>query len=223
MRSTTTTTALVTQRMPLKDRDRLVTLFSETYGKIVAIARGTQNMNSRRAPHLDVATLAHFELMLYDDRPAEIVSCSPKNAYMRMKANLPATMTALSMLSKLNSSTADHMPIPGIFPLITNIFSWLDEKESMNKSELNYLMMIFDVKLSTLIGIFPYDELFTNIQETPFKKLMTDIPEQIALTRILDAFSMIQQEARVKPRGSLGQLRARRALYQVDQNLQSQQ
>lgn len=53
------TDAFVLKRRSLKDMDEQIILFTEEYGKLATIAKGTRKITSRRLPHIQTGNFLH--------------------------------------------------------------------------------------------------------------------------------------------------------------------
>ena len=62
------TEAIVLRKRSLLNKDLLVSLFSESFGKITVIAKGVKKLTSRRAPHLETFNLINVQLNKKGDK-----------------------------------------------------------------------------------------------------------------------------------------------------------
>ncbi|MDQ7030318.1 MAG: DNA repair protein RecO [Ardenticatenia bacterium] len=87
------TEAIVLGRRDWGEADRLMTLFSPTYGKLRAVAPGARKPLTRKSGHVELFTRGHF--VLAKGRTFDKITQAHTEAYyIRLRANLKAVAQA---------------------------------------------------------------------------------------------------------------------------------
>src|SRR5690606_7475011 len=85
MAGTYLTSGIVLRRRDYKEFDRLYTLYTEDYGKIEAIARGSRKITSKLAGHLEPMSYSSF--MLATGRAFDVLATSVRISSFKFPHN----------------------------------------------------------------------------------------------------------------------------------------
>jgi len=164
---TKNTLGLILRNEIYRDGDCIVTFFTQQEGKYRAMAHGAARIRSRRLGHLDMGTISCIEFRESSaaDFMPSITACKNHLSYQKIKLDLSKNSLMLTLLAAVEKALPLSMPVPGLWSLMKIIFGWLEEKDSINRQELMYVPLIFEIKLHTLLGNFPP---FSEIQKKPF-------------------------------------------------------
>lgn len=142
---------IVLRAMRLGEADRIVTFFTQTHGRVRAVAKGIRKSKSRFGGRLDAFT--HVELLLYKGRSdldivtqADILS-RPR----RIRADYPAFCAASAMADAVDRTTPERERNPRAFLLLRSGLQTLEE----GASDPPLLAYAFLAKLSAMGGIHP--------------------------------------------------------------------
>ncbi len=111
------TEGIVLKRRNFGEADRIITLFSKHYGKIVALARGVRRITSRRAASLEPATQAVF--FFARGKTWDILTQAQLiNSFAAARRNLARVTQTYQILEVTDLLTRDHQPHPEIYDLL---------------------------------------------------------------------------------------------------------
>jgi DNA repair protein RecO (recombination protein O) len=151
---TYTTSASVLYNSPFREYDKLVTLYSETHGKITALARGTLKIKSKLAGHLE--PLVHSSLMIAHGRTFDIIaqSCA-ENIFSAIRWNFLKTVTAHVALEAVNACTHEGLEDELIFNHLHSFLLALEHTELNESGMARQMAGMFLYKLLKLLGHEP--------------------------------------------------------------------
>lgn len=144
------TQGIILQKYDIFEQDRSYTLFTESHGKIRAIAKGARKITSRRASHLEFLNLCHFQLYEVNSNKILITQCQTLETYQKIKKDLQWLSAASYIAEITNKLIYEHQQNEDIFELLKNALRLLNEKQP-------YTMIVsaFTTKLLTLLGLLP--------------------------------------------------------------------
>jgi DNA repair protein RecO (recombination protein O) len=134
------------------EADRIVTLFGRDQGKIKGIAKGAKNSRRRFVNVLEPFTLGRFQVSRKN--PAALCLIEEGTAlshYPRIRANLTASLVASYFLDLVDLLTVEGKSHPGIFTLLQDYLTFLDNQERMARK----LIPFFELALLKASGYEP--------------------------------------------------------------------
>jgi DNA repair protein RecO (recombination protein O) len=142
---------IVLRAMKLGEADRIVTFFTQSHGRVRAVAKGIRKSKSRFGGRLDAFT--HVDLMLYKSRgdldivtSAEIIG-RPK----RLRADYPSFCAASAMADAVDRTTPERDRNARTFLLLRSGLQALEE----GATDPALLAYAFLAKLSSMAGLHP--------------------------------------------------------------------
>jgi len=149
------THALVIRRRDHADADRVLTLYSPTYGRLEVIAKGVRKPSSRKAGHLE--PFAHTSLLLAEARTWPIVTeAVTVEAFRHLREDLDAISRAgylSELLDAFAESDDDHRPL---WDLALSTLRELEASAAgLNDIDRNVLVAWFLLHLLDLAGFQP--------------------------------------------------------------------
>ncbi|MFH1362313.1 MAG: DNA repair protein RecO [bacterium] len=111
------TCAISIKTAPFAEADKLVTLFTERYGKVKAIAKGARRIPSRLGGRVETFTFADY--FIVSGRSLDIITEAEVKEtfqFIREKENLLAA--AIYMIKLVDSGTVLGQPNPELFDLL---------------------------------------------------------------------------------------------------------
>lgn len=105
---------IVLKRVNYGEADRIITLFSREHGKIAVVAKGIRKLTSRKAPHLELFSLAKIYLIVGHNLPI-VTEASTLTDYTHLKTGLQRAKHAFHLLEVLDQLLAEEEPHPEIF------------------------------------------------------------------------------------------------------------
>lgn len=129
MAGTYLTNGVVLKRRDYRESDRLLTLYTEEYGKVEAVARGVKKSTSKLAGHLEPFSFSSF--MLARGRVFDIVATSVKRSSFRLPHNdLVAFALASSFFESVDRLTRPHQKDRALFHLLIEFLAVLEDSPS---------------------------------------------------------------------------------------------
>lgn len=134
------TKGIILKRTNLGEADRILTIYTDRYGKVKAIAKGVRKTLSKLAGHLEPFCLVNLSIAegrnLDIVTDAEIVKC-----FIKLRNRLKTTNIAYYLAEIIDKMTAENEAHPEIFELLEEVLENLDNGQ--NKLLLAYFEMNF--------------------------------------------------------------------------------
>lgn len=101
------TEAVILKQMPLGEADRILTMFTPSFGKVRAVAKGVRKPTSRMGGSVEPLTRAN--MLLSKGNELDIVSQSePIDAYLAVRGDLEKTSTSFYMAELIDAFTTEQ-------------------------------------------------------------------------------------------------------------------
>jgi len=143
------TQAIVIGHTEFGEADRIIKLFTLEKGKITAIAKGIRKIRSRKAGHLEPFT--RVDLFLAKGRNLDIITqAETVDAYIGLRDDLQRIAYAAYVMEVLDRFTYEEGQNVGIFKLLANTLSRLE-----NRSNLETVVHYYEIRLLDLLGFRP--------------------------------------------------------------------
>ena len=127
MAKTFNSEGIVLKRINYADADRIVTIYTKKFGKVVAIAKGARKTNSRKKGGLEPGTLSDFHFV--NGKGMYIVTqTSIINGFSHTQKNLTSITQTFQLLEIIDLLTAEEEPNESVY---------LTLLESLNIMETN--------------------------------------------------------------------------------------
>lgn len=124
------TQGLILKHQDYREADRLITIYSREYGKIIALARGARKISSKLAGSLEPFMLADF--MLARGRHFDtIASLEVIKNFRLLKKSLGKIYLADYFSTVISNSSKGRQWDPRIFELLQEVFFWLETEFSI--------------------------------------------------------------------------------------------
>jgi len=142
------TRGIVIKRTNLGEADRILTIFTEKFGKIKAVAKGARKTLSKLAGNLELFCLDEF--LIAEGRNLDIVAgAEVRKCYFNLRNDLRGTQIAFYLAEIIDKMTEEKEPHPEIFDLIENTL------ENINSHENNILISYFEINFLSESGFNP--------------------------------------------------------------------
>lgn len=159
MSHTYTSEAIVLSTKSYGEADKLITLFSKSFGKLTLIAKGIKRLKSRKRGSLEVFSavkfFAHKTKWLPILTEVEIV-----NNFSELRKDLKKVSVAYFLLEVVSRTTRDEERHEEIYTLLMDTLKKL-EKEN----KLKNLRREFSLQLMHLQGFIPQNQFVPNPDE----------------------------------------------------------
>lgn len=186
-------TALILHIEPHRDKDRIVTLFSEEHGIIRIFAKGVTSIRSRRGFHLDLFNLVTMQLEqtgvhAHSLRPRYLREVSTANPHSDLKKSLPHFGAACTIASFLMRILPYDTPQTELFTLTKTGFMALNEDDEPRGMLFSYFK-----ETMQLLGYLPKNLPEEKVREVLWQRL-TELDPQFTLNarRTLGIFSKFE-------------------------------
>lgn len=147
--SLTKTEAIVLKTMNYRDKSKIVTLYTESHGKIKAIAKGVRDVKTRWGGVLQ--PMAYISTLLYykENRGLQLISGAEYvTAFRDLFKSTDKMNIGFRLIELLDKTTAENHEIKGLFKLLTSTLSYLNDA---TKNYVN-LLFNFEFRLAKLLG-----------------------------------------------------------------------
>jgi len=143
------TKGIVLKRKDVGEADKIITVFSDRYGKIIARAKGVRKILSKNGGSIELFILADF--VFAEGKNFDIlVGASIINSFKNIRNNLKKTAIAYYFVELVDKLTSEKEGSNKIFGLLLESFSFLDSKK-----EKLLIYPYFELNLLSYLGYFP--------------------------------------------------------------------
>lgn len=144
------TKGIIIKRRDFNEADRMITLYTEDFGKLEVKAQGVRRITSRRAPHIEL--LNYTEVSLYKGSSVTVlVEAQLINSFSEVKNNLNKVGFAYHICELIDGLCPEGELQPQIFSLLKNT---LNELALTQGEELLFIVHDFEIQLLTLLGFW---------------------------------------------------------------------
>jgi len=153
MESTKKTKAIVLRREPFNENDSRVFVYTQYFGKLSLIARGTQKLSSKLVAHIEPLNLC--EVMIIKGRQYDYLgSCISEDVFSGIKNDYNKSKVAGESARIIDGIVKGEEKDEQIFLMLNKFLEILNNNE-MNNSQLILLKNVFVLKLVSLLGYQP--------------------------------------------------------------------
>ena len=144
------TEAIIVRRTDFGEADRIVTLYTASYGKVRAVARGARRPRSKLGGSLEL--FSHTEAQLARGRDLDIITQAEiVRAYHHLRDDLWRTSLACYAAELVDRLNEVQQPNPPLFALLLDTLGYLDEGGPAEA----LVMRRFETQLLGLLGYLP--------------------------------------------------------------------
>lgn len=140
-------TGIVIKEVTYKDNDKIITILTDSLGKISCMAKGSKKTNS--------PLLASSQYLVYSEFVLNkgshfyyVNSTSVINTFYKLRTDLDKLEFAFDMTKILNNITDENQETKSILKLFLNTLYLLQEEKKQSK----FLINIFKIKMLSLMG-----------------------------------------------------------------------
>lgn len=143
------TEALVLRRSDFGEADRLLTVFTPSYGKIRLVAKGARKPTSRKSGHVEL--FSHGQYMVAVGRELDILTQAETiEPFLALRSDLLRTTYAYYVAELADAFTAERDENRHIFDLVRDAFGWLCTSDN-----LSLVARYYELHLLGLAGFQP--------------------------------------------------------------------
>lgn len=151
MRTSHKTTAIVLNTLDYGESDRILTVYTEDFGKLKGIAKGARRSWKRFSNALEPFSLSHVIFSRKDHNSMVLIeSCDVINHHSGIRENLDKTLFSSYLLELTDKFTREGKRDESLFQLL-HTFLWMIDTGSQTEE----LIRFFEIRLLKLAGYEP--------------------------------------------------------------------
>lgn len=140
---------IVLRRQDFGEADRLLTLYTQDFGKIRVIAKGARKPHSRKAGHVEL--FMRSKMLFATGRNIDLLTqVELQEAYRPLREDLVRVTYASHVVELLDRFTAENDNHPELFQLLADALGWLVETR-----DLMLTARYYELRLLSLVGYEP--------------------------------------------------------------------
>lgn len=156
------TSGIILINTPFREHDKLVNIYTQDYGKVTTLARGTLKIKSKLCGHIE--PMVFTNVMIANGRHFDILAQSTAHdVFSNVRRDLKKTIFAQVALESVNTLTKHDLKDPAVFRHLVSFLRFLDTENDENYLALGrknqqyiiYLAYIFLFRLIGLLGHAP--------------------------------------------------------------------
>jgi DNA repair protein RecO (recombination protein O) len=141
MERTYSSEAIVLKNREIGEADKLVTLFTRRFGKVVALARGVRKITSRRSGSLEPATQGIF-FFAHGKTWDILTQVQLINSFAAARRHLARVTQVYQLLEVVDLLTREHQPHPEIYDLIVATLVQLNQPGQRRRLLVNNIRQL---------------------------------------------------------------------------------
>lgn len=142
------TEGIVIKRRNIGEADKLLTVVTPSFGKIIIKASGVRRINSRRSPHVELLNHAYFTLYKASGMPT-LIEAQTIEAFSPIKDDLSKVGLAYHLCELVDGLCPENQENRHVFSLIRHALLQL----SQELGEVS--LRDFEIDLLTHLGFYP--------------------------------------------------------------------
>lgn len=138
-----------------REVDRVVTIFTDRYGKLDAIARGVRKITSKLAGHLE--PLSYSSFMFANGKTFDVLASSVKQSSFRLPhSDLVGFALASYFFEVVNALTRPRLPDRRVFRLCVSYLHELEHEESDEHAPSFQRLLLTEYYVGQLLDAFGF-------------------------------------------------------------------
>ena len=151
------TEGIILARRNFGEADRILTIYTKDFGKVVALAKGVRRPRSRKGGHVELGNWC--KVFIARGKNLDLLTeVELKKAFGIENFSPEKANKIYHLLELTNQMTAEKQKNPGVFILLVNFLKKISKDE-----DFNLISVSFKVKLLSLLGFFSARNI-TNIK-----------------------------------------------------------
>jgi len=162
------TFGIVLNQRNYSEADRLLTIFTKTYGRLSLLAKSVRKPSSRKRGHLELFSLV--KIMVIKTKGLDLISeAEAVNNFSHLRQNLNRIRIAYLFCELVNQLTAENQENESVYDLLLNSLIQLNSPVASRD-----LIISFEKKLLELLGF----GLPTKLDRTSLENYISGITEK---------------------------------------------
>lgn len=129
------TAGIVIKKTDIGEADRILTIFTQDFGKIDALARGIRKLEAKLLGHSELFCQSHFMLSPGTFKPILTGAFTTRN-FVSLRSDFNKLNTAFRVAKALDEAIAGPQKEPAIWNLALSVFSELDSSPSLSAEKI---------------------------------------------------------------------------------------
>ncbi len=174
---------IVLKRVNYNETDKIISIYTKEYGKILLLAKGVRKINSRKAPHLEPFSL--IKAFVAKGKTWDIITeVETVSGYFRLRKDLKRIAYAYQIAEIIDRLCLEQEVSQVIFEQVKKIFDIIDKN---NYPEIKIYLDLFYLNLLWELGYLPRENTLTSSAlETYLQQIME---KKIRSKALLDRLS----------------------------------
>ncbi|MEW6607673.1 MAG: DNA repair protein RecO [bacterium] len=145
------TKGIVLRNQDLGEADKIITLFTEKFGKLKGVAKGVRKTTSKFGSSVEIFTCADYLLYGKEGKDLDIITQAQIiHSFKEIREDLSKITTGSFIIELVDTLVAGREKDPLLFSLILQTLTWLkDEQNEM-------IIPAFTLKIMTIAGLKPH-------------------------------------------------------------------
>jgi len=146
------TEAIVLKSFDFRETSRIVTFFTQNYGKVKGILKGIRKDSKKFGSSVDKFSLNDIVFYHHRNSDLHLVSqCDLKNYFFPIRQDLKRTLAASYILELVDAIMPVEEPNEDVYRMMLEYFASLESEQDISK-----LVHIFQIKILLLSGFRPH-------------------------------------------------------------------
>ena len=147
---------VVIKRSNFGEADRIITLFTQSHGKVTVIARGVRKPTSKRAGSIELFNLIKASFIKGRGELDTLGEVQSLETFPSWRKHLGRVNIAYQLVEIIDKITPDHQPHPKVFAMLLKFLS------EIGNLKIDWELEIGNWKLQILqdLGYWPEDKIF---------------------------------------------------------------
>jgi DNA repair protein RecO (recombination protein O) len=138
------TEGVVLRRSDLGETDRILTLYTQHYGKIRIAAKGVRKPTSHKAGHVELFT--RVDVLVARGRTLDVLTQAQMlDAFLPLRGGLVETTYAAHIVELLDAFTEEGDTSPALYTLLVNGLSWLCQTNNLARTARYYELRLLEL------------------------------------------------------------------------------
>jgi DNA repair protein RecO (recombination protein O) len=148
------TLAFVLKKEALGEADRFYYFYTQKYGQIKTLARGSSKIKAKLAGHLEIPSLASIDFVNFNN--PRLISALEQNSFSSIKKRVFSLEVAFQIANLLYEFTLPYQTDLEIWQLTYDCLFLLEQNVTSFFEVSNFVALYFNAQLLKLIGLAPF-------------------------------------------------------------------
>jgi len=148
------TEAFILKKEISEEKDNIYHFFTEDFGRLNLLAKGTRDILAKLAGHLEIPALVELTFSL-GYRP-RLITALEKKPYLEIKKNEKTLSTAFQMMGLIDGLTIINQKDSELFKLLFDVLYFLENNFSKSFKIIDFSRLYFEAQFLKLLGYRPF-------------------------------------------------------------------